>query len=157
MTFVEWCKYNNKECLIKEYDAHRNKQDILTVSYASNKDYFWVCPKKHSYKARLANRTLNNNGCPYCSNQKLLIGYNDFATIHPEMLDEWDYEKNGDLKPNQVMSGSRIKVWWKCKNGHSYQATLNHRTCPNATGCPECIKGRQTSFAEQLLLLYIKI
>ena len=30
-----------------------------------------------------------------CSNQKVLKGYNDFATIYPELSREWDYEKNG--------------------------------------------------------------
>ena len=156
ITLIDWCKENNKEYLLKEYDFDKNTTDISNLTYASNKKTFWKCSKGHNFETKVANRTLLNRGCPYCSNQKLLEGYNDFATIHPELLEEWDYEKNGDLKPNQVMSGSKTKVWWKCKYGHSYQADLNHKTSTNATGCPRCFDGRQTSFAEQAFFYYIK-
>ena len=33
-----------------------------------------------------------------------------------ELLDEWNYEKNGDLTPDNITKGSNRQVWWKCKN-----------------------------------------
>ncbi len=142
--------------LIEEWDYKKNYP--LTpndITEGSNKIVFWKCKENHSWQAKIVNRK-NGRGCPYCGNRKLLVGFNDFATIHPELLEEWDYDKNADLKPENVMSGSRTKVWWKCKFGHSYQADLNHRTSPIATGCPICYSGRQTSFAEQAVYYYIK-
>lgn len=142
--------------LINEWDYEKNyplTPDDFTEG--NNKLVWWKCKNNHSWQARINNRAILGRGCPYCSSHKLLIGYNDFATVHPELLKEWDYEKN-TIKPDSVMSGSRTKVWWKCAVGHSYQATLNHRTSPNSTGCPICYSGRQTSFAEQAVYYYVK-
>lgn len=56
------------------------------------------------------------------------------------LLFEWNWEKNDviNIKPDNVSLGSGIKVWWKCKEGHEWQATPNHRS--NGRGCPICAK-----------------
>ncbi len=55
------------------------------------------------------------------------------------------------------MAGTRRKVFWKCPQGHSYSASINHRTTPGKeTNCPRCNDGRQTSFAEQAVYFYVK-
>ena len=58
------------------------------------------------------------SGCPFCSNQIVLAGFNDLKTKDPELAEEWAYEKNGDLKPDMVAPFSAQKVWWKGKCGH---------------------------------------
>lgn len=35
------------------------------------------------------------------------------AEARPDLAKEWNYEKNGDLKPKDVSCGSGKKVWWK--------------------------------------------
>ena len=35
------------------------------------------------------------------------------------------------------MAGTRLKVWWKCEKGHSYEASISNRTYKNQ-GCPYC-------------------
>ena len=50
------------------------------------------------------------------------------ATTHPEISKEWNYEKNGDLKPTDIKAGSNKNVWWKCERGHEWQAAINIRT-----------------------------
>jgi hypothetical protein len=47
---------------------------------------------------------------------------------------QWDYDKNYPLRPENFSFGSGKKMWRICPNGHSYEATLNHRTSGN--GCP---------------------
>ena len=65
------------------------------------------------------------------------VKQNNFTVYHPEVLKDWDYEKNGDLKPENFMIGSNKKVWWKCNKCQSkWQATISHRT--SGTGCPYC-------------------
>ena len=54
---------------------------------------------------------------------------------------EWDYEKNGDLRPEMVSVGSADKVWWKCSKGHEWQATIDSRNRGN--GCPICRKNKK--------------
>ncbi|MBO4501072.1 MAG: zinc-ribbon domain-containing protein, partial [Clostridia bacterium] len=46
---------------------------------------------------------------------------------HPEIAKEFDLEKNNGLKPENCSKGQRKKVWWKCKNGHSYKASIDNR------------------------------
>ena len=33
----------------------------------------------------------------------------------PKTAKEWNYEKNGRLKPENFTANSNKKVWWKCK------------------------------------------
>ena len=35
------------------------------------------------------------------------------AEARPDLAKEWNYEKNGDLRPEDVSCGSSKKVWWK--------------------------------------------
>ena len=58
----------------------------------------------------------------------------------PELLAEWDYDKNSD-NPEILSAGLNRKVWWVCSRGHSYEALISTRTgCSNRkpTGCPYC-------------------
>ena len=57
------------------------------------------------------------------------------AEQFPELAMEWDYERNGDLTPENVSYGSNKKVWWICpKCGQSYQKKIGNRTAPSKRG-----------------------
>lgn len=58
--------------------------------------------------------------------------------IVPSITDEWDYEKNGCIRPEDVTYGSSVKYWFKCKNGHSYLAAPKNKSSKNPTGCKIC-------------------
>ena len=142
--------------LLQEWNYEKNG-DLTpqSVTQGSNQKVWWKCSKcSEEWQARILNRSYGR-GCPYCSNRKILIGKNDLATTHPQIIEEWDYEKNGELTPYSISYGSGKKIWWKCPLGHSYQATPLHRTI-GSTNCPICNSGRQTSFAEQAFYFYIK-
>ena len=47
---------------------------------------------------------------PYCGDRKVLKGYNDLRTTHPEIAREWNKERNGDLKPADVLANSNKRV-----------------------------------------------
>ena len=62
-----------------------------------------------------------------------------FVSDNSKLIEEWDYEKNGNLKPEMFTAGSNEKVWWKCKYcGHNWQVQINGRTPPKNSGCPRC-------------------
>ena len=119
-----------------EWDYDKNNIEPNTIGHASKLIVWWKCPKGHSYSASIGNRVKGTN-CPYCANKKILIGFNDLTTTNPELLKEWDYYKNGELTPQNVVAGSEKKVWWLCPNGHSYQAAISSRARAH-TGCKYC-------------------
>ena len=67
----------------------------------------------------------------------MLPGFNDLASRFPELVSQWDTEKNDALTPQQVTPYANRKVWWRCPKGHVYQATVFSRTM-NGSGCPYC-------------------
>ena len=107
----------------------------------SNKKVWWKCQNGHEWQATIINRN-SGRKCPYCSGKMVLKGYNDLQTVNPTLAKEWNYEKNSGLKPEDVMANSSNKVWWKCQNGHEWQATINNRS--NGRGCPKCYKERKS-------------
>lgn len=62
-------------------------------------------------------------------------GFNDFATLHPELIVEWDFEKN-EKNPDQFTEFSSIMVNWKCSKGHCWSARIYNRV--RGRGCPFC-------------------
>ena len=66
-------------------------------------------------------------------------GVNDLATTHPEIAAEWDYERNGGLNPTNVVAGSSKRVWWRCPEGHAWQAIIYRRKAGGGS-CPVCGK-----------------
>ena len=142
--------------LVQEWDYEKNAP--LTpnkVTSGSNRSVGWICSKcKHKWNAKISNRAILGRGCPCCSNKVIIKGKNDLATTHPELAKEWHPTKNGLLTPCEVSHGKGKKVWWQCRFGHEYQATVLHRS--HGTNCPICNSGRQTSFTEQAIFFYIK-
>ncbi len=133
--------------LAKEWDYEKNGElKPSQVTPNSKRMVWWKCDNGHSWKAQIQSRNGNNNGCPYCSNKKVLAGYNDLATKNPELAEEWNYERNKTLhdgngrlcnSPQMVTPGSSLKVWWKCNKGHEWQASVKTRSA-NGHGCPYC-------------------
>lgn len=77
---------------------------------------------------------------PYCGDRKALKGYNDPRTTHPKIAREWNKERNGDLKPTDVIASSNKRVWWKCKEGHEWSGLIASRARKGKAdpGCPYC-------------------
>ena len=144
--------------LVEEWDFIKNDPLLPErITCGSNKKVWWRCKNEHVWQATVSERTRKDkpSGCPYCAHKKVLYGVNDLATRHPELVEEWDYQKNNPLKPEQFLSGSNKIVWWKCKRcGYEWQAAISSRTM--GRGCPSCHKGIHTSFQEQAILYYVK-
>ena len=129
---------SQKPALAAQWDAARN--GTLTpeqVTPASNRKAWWRCEKGHSFQAVIASRA-NGSGCPYCTNKKVLAGFNDLATAEPKIAAEWHPTRNGALTPGMVTAGSRKKVWWQCSCGHIWSARIGARTGAQRSGCPVC-------------------
>ena len=64
--------------LAKEADGW----DPSQVTAGTGKKFKWKCFLGHIWETTPAHR-LRGQGCPYCGNRKVLIGFNDLKTTHP--------------------------------------------------------------------------
>jgi hypothetical protein len=94
----------------------------------------WKCSKSHIYLATLNGRGLSDEsigGCPFCSGRKVLLGFNDLTTTHPQLAKEavgWD--------PKKFSAGSNKNLMWQCSLGHKWKSNVANRA--NGRGCPSC-------------------
>ena len=140
--------------LATEWNNEKNgilKPEYFTAN--SGQKVWWKCSKGHEWQATIANRN-RKSGCPYCSGRYAIKGKTDLQTVSLKLTQEWNYEKNGKLKPENFTANSGQKVWWKCSKGHEWQATINSRN--RGIGCPVCNSEKQTSFPEYALVYYLK-
>ena len=108
------------------------------VSAFSNRKVWWRCEEGHEWCAEVKERTARQKGCPYCTGRRVLKGYNDLETLHPDIAAQWYQPFNGTLTPQDVTAGSTKKVWWQCSEGHIWKAVIYSRTGARKHGCPEC-------------------
>ena len=133
--------------LKSEWDYAKNEEMKIypeNLSFGSNKKVFWKCETGnpcHVWEACICKRTGKNpRGCPFCSNKKICpCGCNSLYSSNPELIGQWDEEKNGDMK--LYAPSSNKKVFWKCETGnpcHVWEASINNRTGKKRNCCPFC-------------------
>lgn len=90
------------------------------VTAGSNRKVWWYLPfddlktGKHfdfEWQSKISYRTSGCN-CPYISGKAIWVGFNDLATTHPKIAEQWHPTKNGKLKPTDITAGSSKRVWW---------------------------------------------
>lgn len=134
--------------IVSEWNWDRNKPILPSeVKINSFKKVWWKCSKGHEWKAQICSRARNGNGCPFCSNKKIKEGENDLVATNPELVKEWNYEKN-TITPHMVTSGTNKKVWWICREGHEWEASIRNRSI--GRGCPYCSGRRVISEVNDL-------
>ena len=100
------------------------------VSKGSNTPVMWRCERGHHYEMA-PNRRTSGRGCPYCSGNRVLAGFNDLATTRPDLAAQafgWDARK--------VSAGSHRAPQWRCTEGHVWSAVVKSRV--QGAGCPQC-------------------
>lgn len=108
------------------------------VSSRSQKKIKWQCSKdaEHTWSTTVVNRTAKGSGCPICYKQGR-NGYQITKTVadDPYLLAEWHPTKNSH-SPDQITLGSGRKVWWKCLQGHEWEAKVSNRV--RGSKCHAC-------------------
>jgi hypothetical protein len=110
--------------------------DPTIMRPGSQKMVLWKCQEDHQWNARIASRALQGTGCPICAGKEVRAGIDDLATTHPDIAAEavgWD--------PTIVKAGSGLNREWRCKKGHMWKASIDHRAIRNQ-GCPTCSNRR---------------
>jgi hypothetical protein len=126
-----WPGFNDLTTTHPDVASEAEGWNPTLVSRGSNQKLLWRCPQGHCYESSPNKRT-SGRGCPYCSGNRALAGFNDLATLHPEIAaeaDGWD--------PHDVTSGSNQMLSWRCRVGHVYICSIKART-RRGQGCPQC-------------------
>ena len=145
-------EYKSPE-IAAEWNYEKNSCNPYEIVYGSSKTVWWKCLKhQHEWQNTVVKRTRRGDSCPYCSNQKLLKGFNDLESQYPELIDEWDYQKNS-IQPSEILSGSHTKVHWVCKKGHNWRAIPYSRTV-GKSNCKKC--SRAVSLNEKELQDFVE-
>ena len=121
--------------LADEWSSKNDPLKPTMVTTGSHKKVIWRDKYGHEWTATVKSRALNGTGCPYCSHNKILVGFNDLASQHPQIASEWS-ERNYPLKPDMVTVFANRKVWWRCSKGHEWNTLISTRS--GGSGCPYC-------------------
>ena len=127
---------NDLETLSPDIAKEAEGWDPKEYGSRSSKKMLWKCKKGHLFNTTIEKRTNRGQGCPYCSNKKLLEGFNDLKTKFPEIAKEadgWD--------PSVVLCGTAQKKSWKCTKGHQWEQKVSSRIFSNSQ-CPFCTNRR---------------
>jgi len=137
---------------------HPTKNGELTpeqFSAGSNKDawFYKICDiggcvhEWHSCIANITNRNVNNGPT------SVLCIHESLSYLHPKIAKQWHPTKNGELTPEQITSGSGLKVWWLCDKKHNFQSRVANRTILNR-GCPYCVNKTEQKLYDALIKHY---
>ena len=136
--------------LLNYWDYDKNAPlEPSQLNYRSAKRVWWKCENGHSWQESV-NKRVDGNGCPYCSGKRILKGFNDLETKHPDIAKEWAMDLNCGVAPSQVTAKSQKSVWWRCKYGHTWQTKIGNRTSLNS-GCPICAESKGEKQIEKCL------
>ena len=140
-SFEQWCIDNNKTQWLELWDYEKNECSPKDVAYATNKKYYFKCPRGlHEPEQKRINDLTSGNTelkCNACNSigQYLIDNYGEDA-----LEKYWNYEKNGSLNPFEISRGSKKKVWIKCQENEEHGSYLIRCTHFTSMGnrCPIC-------------------
>ena len=148
-----WCDEHKdlkqSEEILRYWNYDLNNKNGITpenIKYNSSTTVYFTCDKcKQVYEGPLYRFTKFEGKCPYCQGRRILPGFNDLETWAKknnrlDILETWNYEKNGDLLPSMITPGSNKMIYWKCQN-----PDCNSEWCARASSrkmdfgnCPKC-------------------
>jgi hypothetical protein len=104
-----------------------------SVAAGTDKKISWQCKRYgHIWQASVYHRCYGKTCCPFCGNKPLLLGFNNLATLFPEIAEEaesWD--------PGKEITGWFRRLRWHCANNHIWTASIANRV-HKGSGCPTC-------------------
>ena len=146
-------KYPN---IAKQWNYKMNVDiDINDISPKSGQQVWWTCAIcGEPYQAKVCG-IVNGTGrciCHSCYTKSLpqvkvdayLKSNGSFAEHYPDLMLQWDYEKNQGIDPMKLTDKSNKTVWWKCNTcGYSWSTIIAIRTA--GEGCPRCVRHARSS------------
>jgi very-short-patch-repair endonuclease len=113
------------------------------VPVRSNAVRWFMCKLGHEWETQVYQRTVFGTSCPTCYGRLVEKGFNDLATLRPDLAAEWHPTKNGALSPSDVGLSPATEVWWLAACGHEWFMGVARRTSVERD-CPRCALVQQS-------------
>ena len=148
----EWCIEQGRDHLLELYENAKNEYKSNEIGFSSGKNVNWKCSKCGMEWKQKPNKMNKKKAeeCPYCAHERASFFYN-VESEFPILAEEWDNKLN-DKTPDKYTPQSHARVFWKCKNGHSWNAVIRDRVRSiqkrgnsNKAICPYCNHERASS------------
>lgn len=124
--------------LLPYWNSVKNIVDPSELSQASHtKSIWWKCSEGHEWQTSVKAMRLRKDGyCLICSKAQLVVGVNDLATSHPELVQFWNGPENSrDIET--VTSKSHYSAAWKCNKGHKWNRAVCNQVMQESA-CDSC-------------------
>ena len=103
-----------------------------TVTAHTHSMLLWHCPNHAEPYPSKGNDRANGRGCGFCSGKRVLPGFNDIATTHPQLAAELV-----GTDPTTVLASTSRKLKWRCPRHETpYDATGESRV--HGSACNIC-------------------
>jgi len=155
----EWCNTNGEygQQLKDEWTGKYRQGDIIhetsigKITRLSNADCIWKCSScGQEFEAKPFHRIMYKVGCPKCSKQELYVEktsgellstWCNKNTLMDMLFSTWTGkdDRGKEFSLNDICIDSKIKLQWKCINGHEYTEQV-YRVVQSNLECPLCSK-----------------
>lgn len=137
--------------IAKYFDEEKNGIKVSEAFWSkhSERDYWWKCPKGHSFIRKPANIDVNNFTCAVCQGKQVIMGENDLQTLRPDIMEYWCLDN--DIKPWNITVDSMEQASFICVMcGDIYDTSISSRTRSRGL-CPNCNTAYTISYGEMEL------
>lgn len=122
--------------LLKRWDRKKNgtlkPEDVLS---GSGLTAWWRCERNHSFPAIIQNMT-KKFVCGECIGRRVTEG-NCLRATHPHLVEQFDFSRNGEFTPDNIIATSPTVLFWICELGHHWPSPVRSRA--NGSRCHYCI------------------
>lgn len=119
--------------------ALHKTMELKGVHPGSELSFHWLCANGHTWEQSIRELVKKRKGpCSYCSNELLWTGFNDLATVKPDLAQEWDYDSNSGFTPETVLYQSNTQFLWRCRREKHSWSTSPYKRIHEKSNCPYC-------------------
>lgn len=133
-----YCAHQTDEFKHEKKSVNPNIKRIGKYTNSSTKTEY-LCLKENHVFMMSPSAERAGNGCPYCSNHKVLKGFNDIWTTHPHIAELLEDEEFGYTHTY----GTTEKTYFRCPDCNNRLYTLPSLVYnkANEVVCPQCKDG----------------
>jgi len=137
-----------------DWDYEKNDKTPFDCYPKSNLSYYWKCHIcGYEWTSKLYNRTKKKKSsinCPNCFISNQLKESGILGELYPELMKEWDFEKNIGIDPYRLTPGSNRRAFWICsKCGNRWNSVIETRTM--GRGCSHCASSEGEKIVKNFL------